>query len=652
MAGGGLPPPEKSSNAAVVAADEGPIPPFPIGRALILGITVVNESLCANMLLPFIALFVAHLQGKSAEEAGFASGFLVAVFQLGQVIAGKRWGFLSDKYGRKPALQGGLIFSGVIMILFGLSPNIYVSVILRFIHGLANGNILVAKAMIPEVMGHKAHEAKGYTIPSITWCLGTLVGPAIGGALYDPTRYGWFPLGPDSIFGTHPALLPSLAIGIYSFFALAVCTVFLPETNANAKAISWGQKKKKETHAAEEGTVAAAPAPPKTKFGFKQAFQLPLTRIILILYMIISYADIAFFETLPLWAVAGRSYGGLSMTSETVGLVILINGLPGMCANLFFSAALNKLGGPVKLFRIACTIWIIANVLIPYAHVVENTTVCLAFMSVLIAFRVMGAAWCFSTCFLLIGRSAPPGHLGSINGIGQSAGCMTRTIAPILVAPIFAWSIQEPRPYPFNYHLAFLVGWIPLIACFFLVRAIAHDPVIFGLPPVAPAAGGTIDIPADGGGGFASDDEGADGVMNSTFTTSLQLMQCEDMRSGHHDELVPTVIATAATLRAANAAAAPLPPLGQSAPSVGQSLAPSNNASLSHPPTAAVLGQRIAEATRQARSRANSLSRQGTPAHGPLGASAPRRFVVVGSSPGIPPQLVLLDAERPSELSI
>ena len=212
--------PQQAEGLALPPAegDVAAIPPFPTGKAAILGITVLNESMCSNMLLPFIALLVAFIQGISVEEAGFASGFLIAVFQIGQVVSGKRWGALSDRYGRKPILQCGLFLSGIVMLLFGLSPNIYIAIALRFLHGLANGNVLVAKAMIPEVVGHKAHEAKGYAIPSLTWCLGTLIGSAIGGALYDPTRFSWFRnlFGGDTSSGvlmflaSHPAFLPSL----------------------------------------------------------------------------------------------------------------------------------------------------------------------------------------------------------------------------------------------------------------------------------------------------------------------------------------------------------------------------------------------------------------------------------------------------------
>lgn len=638
-----IPSVQKTNKSDFHKVDSDPIPPFPLFKSLILATVLVNESLCANMLLPFIGLFVAHLQGKTAEEAGFASGFLVAVFQLGQVFSGKKWGRLSDKFGRKPAMQLGLVFSGFIMFLFGFCPNIYVGILLRLIHGLVNGNILVAKAMLPEVMGHKAHEPKGYAIPSMTWGLGTLIGPAIGGAFYDPTRYSWFPFGPESIFGNYPALLPSLVIGSYSFFALGVCTLFLPETNVNAKRLGFGKNSNKANKLskseAPKDTKDNIQSQPKTKFGYKQAFQNPLTCTVLALYMIISFSDIAFYEILPLWAVSGRAFGGLSMPSQTVGFVILINGLPGMFANFVFSRMLNKIGGPTSLLKLGVTLWLLSAFVQPFSHHLEGG-MCLAVVSFLLIVRVIGSAWTFSTTFLLIGRTAPQGHLGSINGIAQSLGCATRTLAPLLVAPLYAWSISSPHPFPFNYHLAFIVGWVPILATYKLASFIAMDPLVLGLPPATNLLGAAaldIEHPRSDGEDDGEQDDRYSIIIGSGCLLRMQFEDLQRVSTKAASEEFAIVSATAS--KQPSPAAGPIrrskAPTPMLSPFV-QVQGPLKNNSLCG---------RAVDNDSIASKRSLNLRSQASSARGPLASPYPRRMIVVGASPSIAPNMILIESE-------
>lgn len=181
------------------------------------------------MLFPFVGLFVAYLQNYSNEEAGYASGVLLGIFQLGQMTSLKLWGFISDTYGRKLPLNLGLIASGLSIIFFGLSTNFVLATIWRFTHGFCNGNVLVAKTIVADVTD-RTNEARGFSLVSLTWSIGTLIGPFIGGFLYDPVnneRLTWLHLRKDGFLARFPAFLPCSVIFIYSIFALIVCCVFV-----------------------------------------------------------------------------------------------------------------------------------------------------------------------------------------------------------------------------------------------------------------------------------------------------------------------------------------------------------------------------------------------------------------------------------------
>ncbi|KAH9601664.1 Major facilitator superfamily [Trypanosoma melophagium] len=204
-----------------------------------LSMVLVSESISSTLVLPFVGLFVAHLQNISPNEAGFLSGLLVSVFQLGQMLTAKMWGKMSDRFGRKPMIQLGLFFNAAAAAFFGVSTSIEFCIFMRFLHGCANGNVLVAKSVIADITD-KSNEGIGFSVISLFWGVGSIVGPSLGGLLYDPESNPgisqFFPNNGQTrnIFIIHPAMLPTMVITIFSLIVLIFTCLFLPETSKNA----------------------------------------------------------------------------------------------------------------------------------------------------------------------------------------------------------------------------------------------------------------------------------------------------------------------------------------------------------------------------------------------------------------------------------
>eukprot|EP00796_Vickermania_ingenoplastis_P012212 gene12212-biopygen8944 len=207
--------------------------PLPKFKMVAVCMTLLTESICITMLFPFVGLYVAHLQNISVEDAGYFTGVLVGLFVLGQVISAKLWGWLSDVYGRKLPLTLGLFAGACAMLLFSITDNIYVCCIMRFIHGFFNGNVLIAKIIISDITD-STNAALGFSMVGLLWCVGSVIGPAVGGFLYDPATnpsLRWLHVPPDSYIGRKPALLPILFVFVYAMATFLVCLIVLPETN-------------------------------------------------------------------------------------------------------------------------------------------------------------------------------------------------------------------------------------------------------------------------------------------------------------------------------------------------------------------------------------------------------------------------------------
>lgn len=77
--------------------------------------------------------------------------------------------------------------------------------------------------------------ARAYTIMPLVWCLGSIVGPIIGGNLARPCRNmpSLFPTG--TVWEKYPYLLPNLFSAATCVFGVIVGILFLEETHADKK---------------------------------------------------------------------------------------------------------------------------------------------------------------------------------------------------------------------------------------------------------------------------------------------------------------------------------------------------------------------------------------------------------------------------------
>lgn len=136
-------------------------------------------------------------------------------------------GFISDKYGRRPALLLGLFGTAITSITFGFSAYFWTAVLSRFCWGLINGNIGVAKTYLSEICDD-TNVAKAMSYFGIVGGVGRTIGPMIGGFLSTPAKR--FPVFRNSIFDTFPFALPSLIISVCCFIVFTITYFVLPET--------------------------------------------------------------------------------------------------------------------------------------------------------------------------------------------------------------------------------------------------------------------------------------------------------------------------------------------------------------------------------------------------------------------------------------
>jgi MFS family permease len=187
-------------------------------------------------IFPYVYRMVENF-GVTTNTTSIAmyAGMITSAFAFAEFSAGVWWGKLSDKVGRKPVLIGGLVGTALSMILFGFAPSLPVAILARALGGLLNGNIGVIQTTVAEIITHKKQQARAFSIMPFVWCMGSIIGPAIGGALSQPAINfpNYFAKG--GLFDQFPFLLPNLICTMVLVCGIVVGILFLEETHAEKK---------------------------------------------------------------------------------------------------------------------------------------------------------------------------------------------------------------------------------------------------------------------------------------------------------------------------------------------------------------------------------------------------------------------------------
>jgi MFS transporter, DHA1 family, multidrug resistance protein len=122
---------------------------------------------------------IAHYFNTSSSLVQLSISFYILSYALGQLVLG----VLSDSFGRRKILLISGLFYTAVSFLSVFAPNIYVLILCRFLQGLgvAGLGVVIRAVAMDRFSGLALTKAMNYV--SISWSLGPIVGPFIGGYL-------------------------------------------------------------------------------------------------------------------------------------------------------------------------------------------------------------------------------------------------------------------------------------------------------------------------------------------------------------------------------------------------------------------------------------------------------------------------------------
>ncbi|HJE20086.1 MAG TPA: MFS transporter [Aliicoccus persicus] len=153
----------------------------------------LNQKLLLIMIIQFLIYFgfsmVIPVVPELVTELGVSTvhvGWLLATYSIAGFIVAPLFGRLSDKYGRRPILLGGLIVFALSFLFFGLYiDNLVIMYIARVFGGIASGALYTATTSMVADISSREERTRYMGLIGMSIGLGFIFGPGVGGILGD-----------------------------------------------------------------------------------------------------------------------------------------------------------------------------------------------------------------------------------------------------------------------------------------------------------------------------------------------------------------------------------------------------------------------------------------------------------------------------------
>lgn len=126
-------------------------------------------------------------------------GVIFSAFSVGLLVFSIPFGILSDRMGRKAFMIGGMFLLAATNITFVLSSDIYLLILARLIQGMSGAATWSAGLALLADTFDVSERAEKMGLAMSIMSVGTLLGPVVGGIIYDNLGYAPTFLIPSSL---------------------------------------------------------------------------------------------------------------------------------------------------------------------------------------------------------------------------------------------------------------------------------------------------------------------------------------------------------------------------------------------------------------------------------------------------------------------
>jgi MFS transporter, DHA1 family, multidrug resistance protein len=145
-----------------------------------------TQAIAIDAMLPAFPTIVRALHVSVANHGQW----IVTAYMSGLGVGQLFWGLLSDRYGRRPVLLGGLGLYVLAALLCGLTDSFHALLCWRFVHGTAAASVTVSRSVIRDLFSGR-HMARVMSLTFVVFLMVPIVAPSLGQLilLLAPWRY-------------------------------------------------------------------------------------------------------------------------------------------------------------------------------------------------------------------------------------------------------------------------------------------------------------------------------------------------------------------------------------------------------------------------------------------------------------------------------
>ncbi|KAN0074592.1 Major facilitator superfamily domain containing protein [Tylopilus felleus] len=403
------------------------------------------DPIAYQQIFPYINQLLADLRIAEPERVGLYSGLVESTYSLAQVCSMYQLGKISDVVGRRPVVFTGLLGIAVATTAFGLSTSFTGILASRFLGGLVSANEAVINSILAEITDD-TNQDLAVSIYSLSWQVGTIIGPLIGGSLANAvTRYpqyiSW------NIFVKHPYLPPCLVSAACALVGAGLGYTLIQETLPSKRKYAYAGKRASSALGSDIETESEENKPASVS----ELLSIPAIRALTISGFVLSFLILAFDVVFTLFCYTPVNAGGLGLKPSTIGNVLASAGTLAVLLRFFVMPYILRRFDYAKTYTACMYIWPIAFGSLPFLNLIarayppSNSNAVLGATSsvliwtgllMLLALSKIGAIP-YILSMLLTKRHAPSSSLGRSNGLVQFAMCVGRALGPIVVSTLF-----------------------------------------------------------------------------------------------------------------------------------------------------------------------------------------------------------------------
>ena len=142
---------------------------------VLIAAMMAAQAIAIDAMLPAFPIIVDALHVPHENQVQWILTFYISGMGCGQLV----WGMMSDRFGRRPVLLGGLGLYVVAALLCGLTSSFHVLLAWRFVHGLAAASVTVSRSVIRDLYSGR-HMARVMSLTFVVFLTVPVLAPSLG----------------------------------------------------------------------------------------------------------------------------------------------------------------------------------------------------------------------------------------------------------------------------------------------------------------------------------------------------------------------------------------------------------------------------------------------------------------------------------------